>query len=969
MPIQIRLTVLGHGDVAERGGPGGVDLLVTAPENTPLSAVLGALAAAATPGAAAPGAVFCEEERVNPRTAMLGEPPLVDGAVLSFHHPLAGPGPEPVPARLLVVAGPDAGGVHLLRGGPARIGRSADADVPLDDPDVSRSHCTVVLAPDGTATVADLGSTNGTFLDGRQVTGRVPLPPGGVLRLGETALRLVPGEPAARPPLPGQRRDAAGAGPRSPQTGSSAIPAPPAVPPAVPPSGPQAPDATPVPPARPSGPTVRRRGFALWARGVLGGSGEPREVPPPDPEAEQARARQDDERAEAAHPDLAQVLLTALERGPRLWERTAAHPEAFTVRLGTAHRASRALPPVTVSLRTAGSLGLAGPRHRLTGLARAALAQLAAWHGPGTLELVALAPGRAAEWSWLGWLPHTRPHRGQDCGLLLAFDAEQAAARIAELVARAGAPAEAGPVRTVVLVDGEPGGAEATAALARLAAEGPAAGIHVLALAEAPPATAASPADRTLAAARAASPVFRACGTAGLLSGQVATSLRLIGPTGEWGPVTGADAVSVAWAERLARALAPLSEEAAAGAAGDSATAGARRTDGTRGTGGTGGLAGGALPARCRLLDALGLARVTPGTLRERWHREAGLPVVLGAAGGGPLSLDLAGRAGPLLIEGGPRSGRTELLSALAASLAAAQSPRELSLVLVEGAGEGLRPVAELPHVASYVGATDPLRLRAFAQALREELKWRAAALGEADFAAGRARAARVGPPRRSTEGRSTEGRSAQGRAAGARGGATDPAPGRAVSKDAPAMLAPGSDPLPWLVVLVDDLDALLDPPLGAPGRPAAGSVVRALDAVVREGRRLGVRLVAAGAPPASRPAAPAASAAASSSVASADPRQVIRVALGGSPVGRGELRLPGEDRGTPFQGGRVTGRIPRTATQRPTVVRLDWARAGDPPARRQVRELGNGPTDIALLASAAARAAETERATAATLV
>ncbi|MEU3501470.1 hypothetical protein ABZ726_12080, partial [Streptomyces hundungensis] len=59
-----------------------------------------------------------------------------------------------------------------------------------------------------------------------------------------------------------------------------------------------------------------------------------------------------------------------------------------------------------------------------------------------------------------------------------------------------------------------------------------------------------------------------------------------------------------------------------------------------------------------------------------------------------------------------------------------------------------------------------------------------------------------------------------------------------------------------------------------------------------------------------------------------------------------------------PFQGGRVTGRIPRTATQRPTVVVLEWERMGDPPARRPVRELGNGPTDLALLASALDRAA-----------
>ncbi|MFD8221827.1 cell division protein FtsK, partial [Streptomyces sp. NPDC059697] len=72
---------------------------------------------------------------------------------------------------------------------------------------------------------------------------------------------------------------------------------------------------------------------------------------------------------------------------------------------------------------------------------------------------------------------------------------------------------------------------------------------------------------------------------------------------------------------------------------------------------------------------------------------------------------------------------------------------------------------------------------------------------------------------------------------------------------------------------------------------------------------------------------------------------------------GRGRLSTP-DGRLTPFQAGRVTGRIPRTATLRPTVVPLEWHRMGDPPARRPVRELGNGPTDLALLASALERAA-----------
>ena len=59
-----------------------------------------------------------------------------------------------------------------------------------------------------------------------------------------------------------------------------------------------------------------------------------------------------------------------------------------------------------------------------------------------------------------------------------------------------------------------------------------------------------------------------------------------------------------------------------------------------------------------------------------------------------------------------------------------------------------------------------------------------------------------------------------------------------------------------------------------------------------------------------------------------------------------------------------MTGRIPRTATLRPTVVPLEWERMGDPPTRRPVRELGNGPTDLALLASALQRAAQSAGAT-----
>lgn len=59
---------------------------------------------------------------------------------------------------------------------------------------MSRLHCAVTVSEDGRVSVADLGSTNGTSLDGADVHDRpVRLAPGALLRLGESTLRLTSG--------------------------------------------------------------------------------------------------------------------------------------------------------------------------------------------------------------------------------------------------------------------------------------------------------------------------------------------------------------------------------------------------------------------------------------------------------------------------------------------------------------------------------------------------------------------------------------------------------------------------------------------------------------------------------------------------------------------------------------------------------------------------------------------------------
>ena len=70
----------------------------------------------------------------------------------------------------------------------ATIGREG-CDVLLADPEASRRHAILRAAGSGAA-VEDLGSTNGTYVNGRRVDGTAPLSAGDRLRFGQTVWRL-----------------------------------------------------------------------------------------------------------------------------------------------------------------------------------------------------------------------------------------------------------------------------------------------------------------------------------------------------------------------------------------------------------------------------------------------------------------------------------------------------------------------------------------------------------------------------------------------------------------------------------------------------------------------------------------------------------------------------------------------------------------------------------------------------------
>lgn len=69
------------------------------------------------------------------------------------------------------------------------IGRSKDHnDIVVDDVKVSRNHLQMVMDDHGNYSVLDLNSTNGTFVNGRRITGEVPLQITDELKIGDTVL-------------------------------------------------------------------------------------------------------------------------------------------------------------------------------------------------------------------------------------------------------------------------------------------------------------------------------------------------------------------------------------------------------------------------------------------------------------------------------------------------------------------------------------------------------------------------------------------------------------------------------------------------------------------------------------------------------------------------------------------------------------------------------------------------------------
>jgi pSer/pThr/pTyr-binding forkhead associated (FHA) protein len=93
-------------------------------------------------------------------------------------------GDPPLPYAVLVVLSGGARGATLVVGSlPAELGRSPDADLVLDDETVSRRHAVLRGDRDGLE-LEDLGSSNGTNINGNPMVGSLSLLDGDVVTFG-----------------------------------------------------------------------------------------------------------------------------------------------------------------------------------------------------------------------------------------------------------------------------------------------------------------------------------------------------------------------------------------------------------------------------------------------------------------------------------------------------------------------------------------------------------------------------------------------------------------------------------------------------------------------------------------------------------------------------------------------------------------------------------------------------------------
>jgi DNA segregation ATPase FtsK/SpoIIIE, S-DNA-T family len=457
-----------------------------------------------------------------------------------------------------------------------------------------------------------------------------------------------------------------------------------------------------------------------------------------------------------AAPDPATALTAASGPRTRLWERRRTDDDHLLLRVGTHDIDSEVVlddpdqdehrrkvvwkvpdAPVTVSLATHGVVGLAGTAGTSRAMGRWAVGQIAVMHSPVDVQLYVLTDNAAQQqWEWVRWLPHVRPTAGQDATAMIGTDAETVGVRIAELIAMLDARQEEKKkyasrttftnIADVVIVFDGSRRLRSLPGVIRLLREGPQVSMFSICLDEEerflpeeckavvaaesaaasasaggwpyqqaynaapaaqgfapPPAFGFGAAQPAAGGARPATPweahaqpTTAAAAKPDTLRVEQTGTDRLRGVRPDW--------VGVEWCELVARYLSPLRD-----ISGESEDA--------------------TLPTSSRLLDVLQLEPPSRDAVAARWRMgDQSTLAVIGESYDGAFGIDLR-RDGPHgLIAGTTGAGKSELLQTIVASLAVANTPENMTFVLVDyKGGAAFKDCVNLPHTVGMVTDLD----------------------------------------------------------------------------------------------------------------------------------------------------------------------------------------------------------------------------------------------------------------------
>ncbi len=642
--------------------------------------------------------------------------------------------------EVVVTGGPCSGQSWRLGDGEYHIGRDPSSRLHVVDPSLSREHASINVH-NGSVTITDLGSLNGVAIDGRAITPGTPHPLLGrhEVELGRTMIRIRSlNAPAAHDLVERRGRIEFNRPPRvNPPVAPFAMELP------APPSRARK---VRLPLAASAAPLVlglvmflvlkspfmlimcglspimavttyisdRRGGNKSFARSSsdfhdrVAAAAQQLDAAI---EAETAQRRRDS-------PDTSTLFGRVRELEPTLWERRPSDRDFLCLRIGVADLPSRArvtiadggddelraaaeetfasrqtVPsvPLTVDLRVAVMIGLAGPRRVTEGVARALLLQAAALHSPAEIAVAAaLSEGAAANWSWLKWIPHLANER---IGLQRPISEGTAETQdlliaVRTLIAdrRAQAAARDAPPRqrtTLLLLIDEDVNVDRSLVSASLA-DAAEYGVVAIWLGHGP----RNLPGQTGSIIEVLDDRWAATVT-DVASGAVTQDVTL-------------DGVEPEAADGVARMLAPVQDISEMARTGD-------------------------IPPRISLLELLGIAPVTATGLERRWqHARGRLDATIGVGVDGPFTIDLRTDGPHALIAGTTGSGKSELLRTFVAAAAATVPPDRLIFLLIDyKGGSAFAPCAGLPHVVDVVSDLDEHLAERALISLEAELKQR----------------------------------------------------------------------------------------------------------------------------------------------------------------------------------------------------------------------------------------------------